>query len=276
MKVARSEHPGVVLDREVVVIGGFIEVGVGRSGVTDSGEAYDPEGGIWSDLPPLPEPVNHGMAAVVSDRLIVMGGYSAAGDPIDSVWELANGAWIDLPSLPTPVAAGAAVVLGDSIFVVGGAPDGGLSQYNLTENSWYQLSGPEQKREHVAAVAYSGEIWAIAGRWQGEIFNTIEIYDSESGTWRAGPSLGEARSGFGATVVDGAIFVAGGEVFDPNLAVSSVERLAGGEWAFVDALPYGLHGNPLVAIGSDLYLAGGSTKAAGVENDGRVFRYRPD
>ena len=278
MEVARSEHPGVVLDGEVVVLGGFIEVGIGRSGVTDTVEAYDPTTDSWRDLPRLPEPVNHGMAAVVAGRLVVMGGYSVAGEPVDSVWELVDGTWVDLPPLPAPVAAGAAVAVGDSIFLVGGAPDGGLLRYDPTQNSWDQLSGPDQKREHLAAVSLDGEIWAIAGRWQGEIFNTIEIYDAESGTWRPGPSLGEARSGFGAAVVDGTIVVAGGEVFEPNQALSSVERLdvASAKWSHADPLPYGLHGNPLVAIGSDLYLPGGSTQAAGVENDGRSYRLHSD
>ncbi len=278
MTVARSEHPGVVLNGEVVVAGGFIEVGIGRSGVTNTVEAYDPGTNSWRDLPPLPEPVNHGMAAVVSDRLFEMGGYSVTGDPIDSAWELVDGAWNDLAALPTPVAAGAAVALGDSIYVVGGAPGGGLLRYDFTQKSWHQLLGPQQKREHLAAVSLDGEIWAIAGRWQGEMFNTIEIYDAEAGTWRPGPSLGEARSGFGAAVVDGTIVVAGGEVFEPNQALSSVERLdvASARWSHADPLPYGLHGNPLVAIGSDLYLPGGSTQAAGVENDGRCYRLHSD
>ena len=52
--------------------------------------------------------------------------------------------------------------------------------------------------------------------------------------------------------------------------------LSEGEWTVVDPFPYGIHGNPLVEIGGSLYLPGGSTQAAGVENDGRTFRYQPD
>jgi len=274
MSVARSEHPGVVLHGEVVVAGGFIEVGVGRTGVTDTVEAYDPESDAWRDLPPLPSPVHHGMAAVVSDRFLVMGGYSEAGDPVSTVWELVGVDWVDRPPLPGPVAAGAAVAMGDAVYLVGGIPEGGLYRYDVVGDTWTELSGPARQREHVAAAPFEGEIWAIAGRWQGELFNTTEIYNPVSGSWRPGPSLTEARSGFGATVINGMIVVAGGEVFEPNQALTTVEVLDVGsaQWALIDSLPHGLHGNPLLAIDSDLYLPGGSIRAADIENDGRSYR----
>ncbi|HLF42687.1 MAG TPA: hypothetical protein VJA46_04050 [Acidimicrobiia bacterium] len=275
MNIARSEHPGVMFEGQLVVVGGFIEVGVGRTGVTDTVEAYDPSTGAWRDLPRLPAPVHHGMAAVVSDRLFVIGGYSEAGDPVSTVWELVDADWVERSPLPGPVAAGAAVAIDDSVYVVGGAPGGGLYRYDIVGDAWFELPGPGRQREHVAAVAFDREIWAIAGRWQGEIFNTTEIYDPGSETWRSGPILNEARSGFGAAVIDEAIVVAGGEVFGPDEALSTVERLGPDTdgWSFIEPLPHGLHGNPLVAIGSDLYLPGGSVRAADIENDGRSYRF---
>ena len=274
MRVARSEHPGVVLDGEVVVIGGFIEVGVGRIGVTDSVEAYSPDTDTWRDLPNLPLPIHHGMAAVVTDRLFALGGYSSGGEPVDSMWELVGGAWIDRPPMPGPVGAGAAAVVDGWVYVVGGAPGGGFYRYDAESNAWAELPEPNQQREHVAAVSRDGEVWAIAGRWQGEIFDTIEIYNPESHTWRSGPSLKEARSGFGAVAIGERIVVAGGEVFSPEKALPSVEKLdaEGSAWTFIDPLPYGLHGNPLVGLGSDLLLPGGSTRARDVKNDGRTYR----
>ena len=274
MKVARSEHPGVMFEGQLVVAGGFIEVGVGRTGVTDTVEAYDPSTSAWRDLPRLPAPVHHGMAAVVSDHLFVIGGYSEAGDPVNTVWELVDDDWIARSPLPGPVAAGAAVALDNSIYVVGGTPRGGLYRYDILGDAWSEVAAPGRQREHVAAAVFDEEIWAIAGRWQGEIFNTTEIYDPGSETWRPGPMLNEARSGFGAAVIDGAIVVAGGEVFEPNQALRSVEVLEAGksQWVLIDSLPHGLHGNPLVAIGAEVYLPGGSTRAADIENDGRSYR----
>jgi len=278
MNVARSEHPGVVLDGELIVAGGFIEVGVGRTGVTATVEAYDPDTGAWHDLPALPVPVHHGMAASVSDRLFFIGGYSEAGDPIGNVWELVGDDWVDRASLPRPLAAGAAVAMDNQIYVVGGTPHGGVARYDLAQDSWSEGPDPGLQREHVAAVAYEGEIWLIAGRWQGEIFDSTEVFDPLSGSWRAGSALNESRSGFGAAVIDGAIVVAGGEVFGPDQALSTVERLEvdSDQWSLIDPVPHGIHGNPLLALGPHLYLPGGSTRAGGIENDGRVYRIIPD
>lgn len=274
MTVARSEHPGVAIGGEVVVTGGFIEVGVGRTGVTDTVEAFNPVTSTWSELPPLPAPIHHGMAAAVSDRFFVIGGYSATGDAVNTVWELVDGAWTDRSPLPNLVAAGAAAALDDSIYVVGGTPEGGLYRYDTAEDVWSEMAAPGQQREHVAAVVFEGEVWAIAGRWEGGILDSTEIFDPDSGSWRNGPTLNEARSGFGAAVVGDVLVVAGGEVFEPDLALSSAELLSAGagQWALIDSLPNGVHGNPLVAIGAEVYLPGGSTRAAGIENDGRSYR----
>ena len=275
--VPRSEHPAVVVDGEIVVSGGFVESGLGDDTVTDTVGAYDPTTDTWRDLPAMPAPRHHGMAAVVGDRLFMIGGYSISGfDPTSTMWELVDGEWVDRAPIPVPVGAGAAVELDGLIYVVGGTPQGAFFSYDPEADTWEHLVDPSLQREHLAAVALDGEIWALAGRWEGEIFDSTEIFDASSGEWRSGPSFNDPRSGFGATVIDGSIYAVGGEVFDPNLALDSMERLSDGDWTVLNPFPYGIHGNPLVEIGGSLYLPGGSTQAAGVENDGRTFRYQPD
>lgn len=166
------------------------------------------------------------------------------------------------------------MTVGESIFVVGGVPEGNVYRYDASGDRWVAVPAPGTRREHVAAIALDGEIWAIAGRWGGEVYDTTDIYNPDAQVWRAGPSLLEARSGFGAVVIDGAIFVAGGEVFSPDEALDSVETLEHprGQWEAIQSLPHGIHGNPLVAIGSVIYLPGGSTRPAGVDNDGVMYR----
>ena len=274
MAVARSEHPAAVLDDEVVIMGGFVEIGLGQSGVTASVEAYDPDLDSWRELAELPEPRHHGMAAVVDERLFMIGGFDAPGDPAETVWELVDGQWVDRSPLPGPLGAAATAVLDGAIYVVGGVPDSALYRYDPAQDGWTVLPRPAEEREHVAAVALDGAVWAIAGRWTGEIRNSTESFDPASETWTPGPSLNEARSGFGAAVVGNQVVAVGGEVFSPDEALHTVELYdpEAGEWSLVDPLPYGLHGNPLVAIGTDVFLPGGSIQPAGVENDGRMYR----
>ncbi len=274
MGVARSEHPAVILDDQIVVLGGLIETAPGRFGVTASVESYDPRRDSWASLADLPQARHHNMAAVLEGRLFAIGGFSESGfTATDRMWELVDGVWVDRAPLAQAVGAGAAVTVGGRLFVVGGTPGGGLQAYDPSNDSWEILPAPVEFREHLAAVVFEGEIWAIGGRRPGLIHDSVEIFDVESGTWRPGPALLNRRSGFGAAVIDGLIFVAGGEVFDPDEALESTERFDPlvGEWEEFDPLPVGLHGNPLVARHGSLYLPGGSMRAAGVENAGELF-----
>ena len=270
MRVARSEHPAAVLDGEIVVLGGFVVSGLGRVSVTPSVEAYDPAEDVWRDLPELPEPRHHLMAAVVDQALFALGGYAESGEATNSVWELVDDSWVARASIPEPVGAGAAVELDGSLYLVGGTPNGGFHRYDPARDAWETLPSPSS-REHLAAVSHAGEVWAIGGRWQGTAFDTTEVFSVEEAVWREGPRLLDARSGFGATVVDDTIVLGGGEVFDPLMALTSVEALRDGSWVPAVDLPFGLHGNPLVSAGGRVYLPGGSTRPGGVDNPGTMM-----
>ena len=271
MPVARSEHAAVSVASDLVVVGGFVEARLGGVAATASVEAFDGE--QWRSLPDLPEARHHVAAAVVDDRLFVLGGFDASGfSPVTTIWELTGDRWMERAALPGPVGAGAAVTIEGRIYLVGGVPDGRLYAYDPGDDSWSQLADPIETREHLAAVAFEGELWALGGRWNGDAVATTEIYDPSTDSWRSGPPMSDRRSGFGATVANGSIVVAGGEIFDPLESLSTVERLADGEWEAAAPLPFGLHGNPMVTVDGVLMVPGGSERPAGVENRGALLR----
>ncbi len=273
MAVARSEHPGVVLGGEIVVLGGLTQSALGRFNATASVESYRPGEDKWLSLPDLPEPRHHSMAAVVGDRLFVVGGFVGSGfEPSPAVWELVGNQWERRPDLPAPVAAGAAIGVEASIFVVGGVPDGGLYRFDIDTGKWVELAAPRSRREHVAAVLL-GKSYGFSVAAGGTRSSPPPRYTTPSPIHGGrGASMLEPRSGFGAAAIAGAIYVVGGEVFGPNRALASVEAYDGSSWQRLESLPVGLHGNPLVALGSHLYLLGGSRLAAGVDNDGKTYR----
>jgi N-acetylneuraminic acid mutarotase len=84
-----------------------------------------------------------------------------------------------------------------------------------------------------------------------------------------------ARAGFGATVLDGKIYVAGGEWINTLKVLNSVEMFdpSTGEWSALPNLPHKLHGVPMVGVDGTLYVIGGSTRSADVINPGKVFAF---
>jgi hypothetical protein len=122
----------------------------------------------------------------------------------------------------------------------------------------------------------NGRIYALGGRWLNDL-NSVEIYDPSTDQWTAGPAMQEARAGFGATVMDGKIYVAGGELINTLKTLKSVEVFdpVTEIWSALTPIPGPLHGAPLVGVNGVLHILGGSGRSADVINAGRVFAYRP-
>ena len=273
MPTARSEMRAAVLDGVFYVPGGF-------GGLTDFA-AYDPENDSWTELAPLPEPAHHMMVTAHNGRVFVFGGGPDLSWQATSsifVYDPATEVWTAAGAMPERRMSGEAVSHGDFIYLVGGT--GGTTamlRYDPVEEAWSVLPGPAQPREHVAAVAFNDELWVIGGRWGGTgALATVEIFDPASGTWRDGPEMIEARSGFGAAAVGRGIIVAGGEILGarPWKALASAEAYdtVSGAWTLLAELPAGIHGMPVVGYEGTAYVLGGSDRAGGIDNRGRVLR----
>ena len=274
MPTARSEMRVAVVDGIFYVPGGF-------GGLTDFA-AYDPANDSWTVLAPMPEPAHHMMAAGHDGKVFVFGGARSMAWQAEAsifLYDPAAGAWTLAGSMPERRVGGEAVSLGGFIYLVGGT--GGttaLLRYDPGTDSWNVLAGPSQPREHVAAVAFNGELWVIGGRWGGTgALATVEIFDPYSGTWRDGAEMNEARSGFGAAVVGDRIIVAGGEILGqrPWTALASVEAYdaTAGAWTRLPDLPAGIHGMPVAGHEGAAFVLGGSDRAGGIDNRGRVLKY---
>ena len=276
MPTARSEMRVAVVDGIFYVPGGF-------GGLT-SFEAYDPASDSWTTLAQMPEPAHHMMVIGHDGKVYVFGGgpdlsWQATASIL--VYEPETDAWTEFGLMPERRMSGEAVSLGDIIYLVGGT--GGttaLLRFDPAGDSWTVLPGPVQPREHVAAVAFNDELWVIGGRWGGTgALATVEIFSPASGAWRDGPEMNEARSGFGAAVVGGRIVVAGGEILGARpwkaLASAEVYDAESGAWTLLPELPAGIHGMPVVGYGATAYVLGGSDRAGGIDNRGRVLKYSP-
>lgn len=299
--VARSEVTACAHGKRIYVFGG-----VHRGATVDAVDVYDPAADAWTSLAPLPVPLDHTMAINVGDAIYVIGGSLSAtnhvrGDTVQEMMKTTN--WSFAPrsacyrydprsdtyeriaDLPLARLGHAAVAIGRTIYAFGGqGPNPGVMlAYDVDADRWSFLPGMPSFREHHAVGVLGGRIHAVGGRWPdpldpdatfmiGQVNTGVhEVFDPGSKQWATRAPLPTPRgAGYGA-VLDGLLYVAGGEVLD------SPDRLTYGEmeafdpttnaWLHAPPLPTPRHGLSLVAHGGRLYAIAGGPKAAWDQTD---------
>lgn len=256
----RTEVAAATLEGRIVIVGGFLSSGANSR----RSDAYDPRTERWIRLPDLPVSVDHAAAASWRGRLVVVGGYGADRRPLRAAFLYDGSRWRRLPPPPEERAAAAAAATADGhVWIVGGRTRSGLAARTLSLDlktlRWTVARGP-RPREHLAATALGGRVYAIGGRLAGYDTNlrTVESFDPRTGRWTSLPDLPDARGGTGAAAIAGLIVSVGGE--SPAGTNASVWTLARGArtWDRLPDLPTPRHGLGVVALGGRIWaIAGG-------------------
>ncbi|KIH59290.1 kelch repeat protein [Ancylostoma duodenale] len=85
---------------------------------------------------------------------------------------------------------------------------------------------PMEKPRSFSSVAFLGEdLYICGGMGESGCTNYVEVYNSEDNSWRVGMPMLKRRGGAGVTVMDGRIYVIGGQD-SYGYEQSSVERYA--------------------------------------------------
>ena len=271
----RTEVAAAVASGSIVAVGGFLSTGSNSA----RADAYSISNDRWRRLPDLPVAVDHAAAASANGRVYVLGGYGANRRPLRTAFVLEQGRWRSLAQLPEARAAAAAAVAGGVLYVVGGV-DGrrGLAHValalDLSSGRWSRLRGPTP-REHLAAAATGGRIYALGGRSAGYDTNValLESYRPSTRTWSRLPSVQKARGGTGAAVVSGRIVSVGGE--EPAGSIGSVFAYSPStrRWQRLANLPTPRHGLGVVAHRDRVYAVAGGPQP-GLTTSGAVESLR--
>ena len=165
------------------------------------------------------------------------------------------------------------------MYVVGGvSARGTLARatlvLDLATGRWSSARGPTA-REHLAAVAADGRVYALGGRSAGYDTNTraFEVYDPRTRRWRALPRLPSARGGTGAAVVAGRIVSVGGEAPSGTIATVYAFDLRERRWRRLADLPTPRHGLGVVAHRDRVYAVAGGPQP-GLTTSGAVESLR--
>jgi Kelch motif len=266
MPSARQEVAVAAWRGQAWVIGGFGD----SAEPTATVESYDPTQNMWETRTAFPVPVHHAAAAVVNDRLFVVGGYTGGRvrwTALESVYEFVaeRNAWEARAPMPTPRGGLALAALGGRLHALGGSADRVSNVheiYGVATNRWRAANPMPTARDHLAAVGFQGRVWALGGRasFMGEQYGNVEIYDPATDSWRTGTPLPAARGGLAAVALSDRIFVFGGEAPLRIFSANEMYEVAGNRWIAKEPMPTPRHGLGAAAIGNRVYVPAGGTR----------------
>jgi non-specific serine/threonine protein kinase len=231
---ARLHHEmAVTYKGELVVIGGWIPKGSDPSAET-SNQVFALRDGRWVKLPPLERPRAAGAAAVVGDRIVVMGGQ--AGDRLLDTTEVFDGRrWTTVANIPTPREHLAAASDGRHVYAVGGRDlspaknSSAFERYDPATDRWQRLPGMPTARGGLGAAIVGGRVFAVGGETPTDVIGKVESYDLASREWTAAPSMRTPRHGIAVAAIGRSLYALGGATRPGHAtaaATAEVVRLA--------------------------------------------------
>jgi non-specific serine/threonine protein kinase len=204
----------VTFHGELVVMGGWVPQGDNLSAVT-SNRVFALRNGAWVELPPLNRPRAAGAAAVVGDRIVVVGG-QGNGQLVRQT-ELFDGThWSDGPDMPTPRDHLAAASDGQYVYAIGGrvlSADknlGSFERFDVAARSWARGPDLPTPRGGIGATFVNGEVVVAGGETPTSVLDTVEAFELATGKWKALPALRTARHGAGVAAVGPSLYVIDG------------------------------------------------------------------
>jgi N-acetylneuraminic acid mutarotase len=213
---------------------------------------YNPAANIWTRGTDLQVARAEGIAAVVDDKIYLIGGRVRAtedarlfNDHIDSVrnevFDPTTQRWSARANAPTPRNSAASAVIDEKIYVVGGRKfvknaDGtnrqvnvpNLEVYDPKHGRWETRSSMPQARGGLAATSLNGKLYVFGGeQWVPEqkVFAESWVYDPKTDGWEALPPLPTPRHGLGASTVSNRIFVFGGGTKTGGNAATAIHEV---------------------------------------------------
>jgi N-acetylneuraminic acid mutarotase len=261
-----------VVNGKLYVLGGLFSSS-GRILATTRNDVYNPATNTWTRLKDAPEKLTHAGTVIVGSDIWLIGGYVGdhPGPATNHVWKYntTTDTWTRGPNLPFMRGAGGAALVDNKIYFFGGmnynrdwsAPNTWALDLGNLAAGWVSRAPLVNPRNHVAAAAIGGYVYAIGGQHHQEenqvAQRDIDRYDPVTNTWQKVAELPTVRSHILSStfVMDGKLVIVGGETgYNTVVRNVTVWDPATNEFTEMSPLP-----------------AGRSTSVAGVLPDGRLI-----
>ena len=243
--------------------------------------------GRWEQVTELPTWRLGYLPAAVNGKIYIIGGYDlhknlggrAPALSMIEVYDTQTNTWHKAANMPTPRVAVRTAVFSDQIYVFGGydrkGPRGALRYkktvevYDTQTDTWLKKPDMPTLRKSFMTAVVDGKIYLIGGSIDGkrlgeEIFTgLVEVYDPLTNRWEKRADMPTARNGVNAAVVDGKIYVLGGQTRSaPGLAERFVTRIEEynpktDKWRQLPNMPMFKFWFSTVAVDKEIYTIGG-------------------
>ena len=196
-----DDFQNVVCQQTVIHIGGFNWEKFQNSNVISEFQLTSPSSCFMKELCQMPEPRQCHSAEVFEDKVLILGGYSDSGAPLDSVLEFdpKRNECKEMPKLPVPLLRMATVRWREQAVVLGGRNKerkvvNDVFMYNIKTGKITVLPSMLEKRWGCCAIITSNTIVVMGGaNEKGKHLNTVESFTMGGSTWEYLPSMNKAR-----------------------------------------------------------------------------------
>lgn len=187
-----ANYPTPIMDNAAAAGGGKIYSVGGTDGVDSlaSGFRFDPATGSWSPIADLPAARQRPVAAFVSDRLYVLGGWGADGDTVRDVaiYNPVTDTWSAGATAPVAFAAAGGAVLAGKIYLVGGCGTASCGAqdvlvYDPAANSWSQAADYPLTSSWLACGGILGKVYCAGGTNDDVSTKQVYSYNPASNAW---------------------------------------------------------------------------------------------
>jgi N-acetylneuraminic acid mutarotase len=205
---------------QLVVIGGFHGRGHDLLAETSARMLLlDNKTGKWVDGPPLGHPRGAGGAAVVGDKIVVVGGRTGNPEQLVTQTEVYDGtSWRDAPDIPVPGDHLAVTADSRYLYAVGGrkfsagSNTDAVQRYDPQANRWTILTPTPQPVGGAGVTVVRGQLIVVGGEKPTSVSGTVQAYDlsAPTATWTTLASLDPGRHGLGVTAIGNTLYAVGG------------------------------------------------------------------
>ena len=187
-------------------------------------------GGRWRGLPPMPEWRAAAGAAVVGNRLYVVGGVAPGGLAQRTfVLDLRTRRWSRIVG-PEPREHLAVTALGGRVYALGGRLAGidtnlrTLQVLDPRTRRWTRLPPIPHARGGTGVAAVGTELVSVGGEEPSGTIASVYAYDTRTRRWRRLPDLPTPRHGLGVAAAGRRVYVVAGGP-RPGLFVSDANEV---------------------------------------------------